>query len=72
MTTDTRIGYEPPAVDVSPFEGDVAPLDVDRLRQAIYVVGLRHRWAETTDNEDRTEEIAAEYASPAQRTEDQP
>jgi hypothetical protein len=37
-------------------------LDVERLRQAIYTVSVRHDWANTTDTEDRTEEIAAEYA----------
>jgi hypothetical protein len=37
-------------------------LDVGALRQAIYTVSVRHDWANTTDTEDRTEEIAAEYA----------
>ena len=40
-----------------------SPLDVDRLRWAIYNVSLRHDWANTVDTEDRTEEIAAEYAA---------
>jgi hypothetical protein len=37
-------------------------LDVERLRQAIYTVSIRHDWANTNDTEDRTEEIAEEYA----------
>lgn len=37
-------------------------LDVERLRQAIYTVSVRHDWANTNDTEDRTEEIAEEYA----------
>jgi hypothetical protein len=40
-------------------------IDVDALRHAIYAVSLRHDWANTTDTEDRTEEIAAEYAARA-------
>jgi hypothetical protein len=38
-------------------------LDVERLRRAIYAVSVRHDWANTNDTEDRTEEIAAEYAA---------
>lgn len=38
-------------------------LDVERLRAAIYAVSVRHDWANTTDTEDRTEEIAREYAA---------
>lgn len=36
-------------------------LIVDALRDAILIVSARHDWANTTDTEDRTEEIAAEY-----------
>jgi hypothetical protein len=38
-------------------------LDVERLRRAIYTVSVRHDWANTVDTEDRTEEIAREYAA---------
>lgn len=37
-------------------------LDVETLGAAIYEVSVRHDWANTLDTEDRTEEIAAEYA----------
>lgn len=43
-----------------------AGLDVERLRDAIYAVSVRHDWEHTTDREDRTEEIAAEYAALSQ------
>lgn len=37
-------------------------LSVDKLRRAIGIVSVRHDWEHTTDREDRTEEIAVEYA----------
>lgn len=37
-------------------------LDVEWLREAIYIVSVRHAWATNADTGDRTEEIAAEYA----------
>lgn len=37
-------------------------IEVERLREAIYAISVRHDWANTVDTEDRTEEIAAEYA----------
>jgi hypothetical protein len=40
-----------------------AGLDVERLRQAIYAISVRYDWEHTTDREDRTEEIVAEYAA---------
>ena len=40
--------------------------DVERLREAIYTVSVRHDWANMTDTEDRTEEIAREYVALAQ------
>ncbi len=48
---------EAAAAAVSAREG----LDVKRLRSAIYVVSVRHDWANTVDTDDRTEEIAREY-----------
>ena len=44
------------------IEAEAAALDVERLRDAIYAISVRHDWEHTTDREDRTEEIAAEYA----------
>jgi hypothetical protein len=44
------------------IEAEAAALDVERLARAIYAISIRHDWANTTDREDRTEEIAAEYA----------
>jgi len=41
----------------------VSTLDVERLREAIYAISVRHEWANYVDSEDRTEEIAAEYAA---------
>lgn len=39
----------------------MSAVNVDLLAAAIYEVSVRHNWATTTDTEDRTEEIAAEY-----------
>jgi hypothetical protein len=46
-----------------------AGLDVERLRQAIYAISVRYDWEHTTDREDRTEEIAAEYAALSRQAE---
>jgi len=48
---------------VSMIEAEAGTIDVERLRDAIYAVSVRHDWANTTDVEDRTEEIAALYES---------
>jgi hypothetical protein len=45
-----------------PQPTNATELDVERLRKAIYTVSVRHDWANTIDTEDRTGEIAAEYA----------
>lgn len=37
-------------------------LDVDVLRAALYEVSVRHDWEHVEDREDRTQEIADEYA----------
>jgi hypothetical protein len=44
------------------IEAEAAALDVERLARAIYAISIRHDWEHTTDRDDRTEEIAAEYA----------
>ena len=50
-------------ISLPPLRSAAPALDVERLRDAIYAVSVRHDWANTTDTEDRTEEIAREYAT---------
>jgi len=44
------------------WSGPLAALDVDALRRALYTVSQRHDWEHVEDREDRTQEIADEYA----------